>query len=128
NPTVNFHGERRSNATHASTTDPQALLYRKGARREAKLCYQGHVLMENRHGLAVDGCLTPGSADDFPLTSLGDETGRGLAIRDGRRSTSSLGSPNPGEAPGRSLAARQLPESQGKSWRRRDMRCLRGDH
>src|SRR6267143_6761375 len=59
NPTVNFHGERRSNATHASTTDPQALLYRKGARREAKLCYQGHVLMENRHGLAVDGCLTP---------------------------------------------------------------------
>src|SRR5439155_1647405 len=51
--------ERRRNATHASTTDPQALLYRKGARREAKLCYQGHVLMENRHGLAVDGCLTP---------------------------------------------------------------------
>jgi transposase len=44
NPTVNFHGERRSNATHASTTDPQALLYRKGDRREAKLCYQGHVL------------------------------------------------------------------------------------
>jgi len=40
NPTVNFHGERRRNATHSSTTDPQALLYRKGARREAKLCYQ----------------------------------------------------------------------------------------
>src|SRR5207249_2643495 len=55
NPTVNFHGERRRNATHASTTDPQALLYRKGARREAKLCYQGHVLMENRHGLAAAG-------------------------------------------------------------------------
>ncbi len=58
NPTVNFHGERRSNATHASRTDPQAMLYRKGAGREAKLCYQGHVLMENRHGLAIDGCLT----------------------------------------------------------------------
>jgi transposase len=58
NPTVNFHGERRSNATHASTTDSQALLYRKSARREARLCYQGHVLRENRHGLAVDGCLT----------------------------------------------------------------------
>src|SRR5712664_1113632 len=55
NPTVNFHGERRRNATHASTTDPQALLYRKGARREAKLCYQGHVLTENRPGLAVEG-------------------------------------------------------------------------
>jgi hypothetical protein len=60
---VNFHGERRSNATHASTTDPQALLYRKGDRREAKLCYQGHVLMENRHGLAVDGRLT--AADGY---------------------------------------------------------------
>src|SRR5262249_24826572 len=59
NPTVNFHGERRSNATHTSTTDPQARLYRKGKRREAKLCYQGHVLMENRHGLAVAGCLPP---------------------------------------------------------------------
>src|SRR5215813_6227869 len=58
NPTVNFHGERRSNATHASTTDPQARLYRRSDGREAKLCYQGHVLMENRHGLAVDGCLT----------------------------------------------------------------------
>src|SRR5258705_425665 len=58
NPTVNFHGERRSNATHVSTTDPQARLYRKGAGREAKLCYQGHVLMENRSGLAVDGRLT----------------------------------------------------------------------
>jgi transposase len=58
NPTVNFHGERRSNATHASTTDPDARLFRKGDAHEAKLCYQGHVLMENRHGLAVDGTLT----------------------------------------------------------------------
>jgi transposase len=59
NPTVNFHGERRSNATHASTTDPDARLFRKGDSHEAKLFYQGHVLMENRHGLAVDGTLTP---------------------------------------------------------------------
>src|SRR5262244_872974 len=59
NPTVNFHGERRSNATHASTTDPEARLFRKGDSHEAKLYYQGHVLMENRHGLAVDGSLTP---------------------------------------------------------------------
>ena len=58
NPTVNFHGERRSNATHASTTDPEARLIRKGVGREAKLSYHGHVLMENRHGLAVDGCVT----------------------------------------------------------------------
>src|SRR5262245_21613056 len=59
NPTVNFHGERRSNATHASTTDPEARLFRKGRGHEAKLYYQGHVLMDNRHGLAVDGQLTP---------------------------------------------------------------------
>src|SRR5215475_3240272 len=59
NPTVNFHGERRSNATHASTTDPEARLARKGQQHEAKLCYTGHVLMENRHGLAVAGCVLP---------------------------------------------------------------------
>ena len=57
NPTVNFHGERRSNTTHASTTDPDTRLTRKGDRQEAKLCYTGHVLMENRHGLAVGGCV-----------------------------------------------------------------------
>jgi transposase len=58
NPTVNFHGEQRRNATHASTTDPDARLYRKSHGHEAKLCYQGHVLMENRQGLAVAGCVT----------------------------------------------------------------------
>ncbi|MGQ0572081.1 MAG: transposase, partial [Armatimonadota bacterium] len=58
NPTVNFRGEARSNATHESTTDPQARLYRKGPGREAKLCYMGHVLMENRHGLVVDAQVT----------------------------------------------------------------------
>ena len=53
NPTVDFRGERRSNATHASTTDPDARLAKKAQGREATLCYQGHLLMENRHGLAV---------------------------------------------------------------------------
>jgi len=61
NPTVNFHGERRRNTTHASTTDPDARLFRKGNSHEAKLCYQGHVLMENRYGLAVDAELTQAS-------------------------------------------------------------------
>lgn len=56
NPEVDFHGERRLNETHASTTDPQARLYRKGPGKEAKLCFMGHVLMENRHGLV----FTPG--------------------------------------------------------------------
>ena len=58
NPDANFRGERRSNATHASTTDPDAKLYRKGPGQEAKLCFLGHALMENRSGLLVDTCLT----------------------------------------------------------------------
>jgi len=53
-----FHSEKRTNATHQSTTDPQAKLYRKGMGKEAKLCYLGHVLMENRNGLVVDARLT----------------------------------------------------------------------
>ncbi len=58
NPTVNFHGERRTNATHQSTTDPDARLAKKTQGSEAKLAYRGHVLMENRHGLVVDAELT----------------------------------------------------------------------
>lgn len=53
-----FRGEKRSNETHASTTDPDARLYRKGNGRESVLCYMGHALMENRHGLAVAGTVT----------------------------------------------------------------------
>src|SRR5438105_7927767 len=53
-----FHGETRSNETHASTTDPDARLYRKGPGQPAKLAYLGHVLMENRHALVVDTRLT----------------------------------------------------------------------
>ncbi len=53
NPTVNFHGPRRRNDTHQSTTDPQARLARKGLGKEAQLCHSAHVLMENRHGLCV---------------------------------------------------------------------------
>lgn len=54
NPEVDFHGEKRRNDTHASTTDPDSRLYRKGKGKEAKLSYMGHVLMENRNGLVVD--------------------------------------------------------------------------
>ena len=59
NPTINFHGEKRSNETHQSTTDPEAMLCRKGKGKEAKLGYAGHLLMENRNGLAVLACVTP---------------------------------------------------------------------
>jgi len=54
NPTVNFHGQKRSNATHQSTTDPEALLAKKGKGKEAHLSFMGHALMENRNGLLVD--------------------------------------------------------------------------
>lgn len=59
NPTVNFRGERRTNATHQSTTDPEARLAKKGPGQPAKLAYHGHVCMENRHGLVIDTILTP---------------------------------------------------------------------
>ena len=58
NPTVNFHGEARRNDTHQSTTDPDAMLARKGQGKEAKLSYAGHVLLDNRHGLVANVCVT----------------------------------------------------------------------
>ena len=58
NPTVNFHGQKRSNETHQSITDPDSMLCRKGKGKEAKLGYAGHLLMENRNGLAVAACVT----------------------------------------------------------------------
>ena len=64
NPTVNFHGEKRSNATHVSTTDPEAQLARKGHGKEAKLCFSAHVVMENRNGL----CVAVSVADANPAT------------------------------------------------------------
>jgi transposase len=57
----NFHKEKRSNETHESTTDPEARLYRKSDGQPARLCYMGHALMENRHGLAVAGGVSQAS-------------------------------------------------------------------
>jgi len=58
NPTVNFHGQQRSNETHQSSTDPEARLAKKGNGKEAHLACAGHVLMEHRHGLVVGFELT----------------------------------------------------------------------
>ena len=58
NPSINFHGEHRTNDTHQSMTDPEAMLARKGKGKEARLCLAGHVLMENRTGLVVDVVVT----------------------------------------------------------------------
>lgn len=70
NPTVDFREEKRSNATHASTTDPDAMLYRKGSGMEARLCFIGHGLMENRSGLLVDARLTRVSGHAERLAAL----------------------------------------------------------
>ena len=70
NPTVDFHGERRSNATHESTTDPEARLCRKGKGREAKLAYVGNLLMDNREGLAVAAQVSIGTGDAETLGAL----------------------------------------------------------
>jgi len=75
NPTVNFHGEKRSNETHQSTTDPEALLAKKGAGKEARLCYSANALMENRNTLLVDFQVEPadGRAERRAAIAMTDE-------------------------------------------------------
>jgi transposase len=75
----NFHKEKRSNETHQSTTDPPARLYKKGDGQPAKLCYMGHALMENRHGLAVGGGISQatGTAERETALALIDGRDRG---------------------------------------------------
>jgi len=63
NAEVQWHGQKRSNDTHASTADPDARLYRKSHNTAATLCYTGHLLMENRHALIVDAEVT--TADGY---------------------------------------------------------------
>jgi transposase len=70
NEEVDFRGEKRSNQTHGSSSDPDAMLYRKGSGMEAKLCYIGHTLMENRNGLLVDARLTRVSGHAERLAAL----------------------------------------------------------
>jgi transposase len=70
NAETDFRGETRSNGTHASTTDPDAKLYRKGPGMEARLAFLGHALMENRNGLLVDACLTPAGGHAERLAAL----------------------------------------------------------
>jgi len=81
NPTVDFRGQKRRNDTHESRTDPDARLFRKGRSLTSQLCYLGHVLMDNRHGLATDAMVTiaGGSAErDAALTMLKRRKRKGL--------------------------------------------------
>jgi transposase len=84
-----FHGEKRSNETHESTTDPEARLYKKGDGQPAKLCYMGHALMENRHGLAVGGGVShaTGTAERQEALALIDRRQRKRRRRIARRIT-----------------------------------------
>ena len=65
-----FHGEKRKNDTHSSTTDPDARLFRKGAGKEAKLCHMGHLMIENRNGLIVDARVTEANGTAERETAL----------------------------------------------------------
>jgi transposase len=78
----NFRGEKRSNETHESTTDPDARLYRKGDGRESRLCYMGHAVMENRNGLAICGEVThaTGTAEREVVLAWIDERPSGRRI------------------------------------------------
>jgi transposase len=76
NADANFRGETRSNATHVSATDPDAKLYRKGPGMEARLCFLGHALMENRSGLLVGACLTPANGHAERIAALAMIEGR----------------------------------------------------
>jgi len=79
NPEVDFHGEKRRNDTHQSTTDPEAMLAKKGKGKEARLCFMGHILMENRNGLVVDVAMTQatGTAErEAALEMLGKIPGK----------------------------------------------------
>jgi transposase len=82
NPTINFHGESRRNDTHQSTTDPDALLARKGNGREAKLSYAGHVLLDNRYGLVANVCVTAatGTAEREAALVLLDEAPQAVTV------------------------------------------------
>ncbi len=83
NAEVNFHGQKRSNATHASTTDPEARLFKKGQWQAAKLYHTGHAVTENRHGLVMAVTVTQAAGDAEPAAAemLVDEVKARLGVR-----------------------------------------------
>ena len=75
NPSVDFRKQRRTNDTHASRTDPDARLYKKSRGAESKLCYMGHLMIDNRHGLATNACVTiaSGTAEREAAVQMADK-------------------------------------------------------
>jgi hypothetical protein len=95
NAEVDFRGEKRCNDTRESYTDPDCRLYKKGEGQQAKLCYLGHLMMENRNGFVVEGQVTPasGSAEREAAAEMVE------ALRgEGRKAISALMPARPGEA------------------------------
>jgi hypothetical protein len=88
---VGFHGEKRSNETHQSRTDPDARLYKKGAGQAARLCYLEHAVMENRHGLLVDFLVTTASITaEWPNAITPSRTTTAMVATTKRYSTTSF--------------------------------------
>jgi transposase len=120
NPTVNFHGEKRSNETHQSTTDPEAKLARKGNNQPAKLSYLANALMENRNGLLVDLRVEPatGYGERVGALAMLDGGPRWMAERFGTpatRSVSASGSESKRSSAGRRPSrASGRPDSEGR--------------
>ncbi len=109
---MDFREERRSNETHASTTDPEARLLRKGPGQEARMAFLGHALMENRHGLLMDFTVSPatGTAERDAVPELLD----GVRERGYRPRTLGAGTRRLGE---RSPCQRQsLLDKQHSCW------------
>src|SRR5262249_10261482 len=124
---ANFHGQKRKNDTHASTTDPDCRLYRKAAGREAKLCYMGHATMENRHGLAVAGMVTLATgtaerrASEPMLKAKVKKLGRRITVGEDKAYDTADHVTN--------LRAINVTPPRGRSWtveRRQEMRASRG--
>jgi len=86
NPTVNFRGEKRRNDTHQSTTDPESVLYRKAAGKEARMCFGAHFLMENRHGLCADFTIHNPITEPEPVVAL-QQLDNHVSLHEGVRAT-----------------------------------------
>ena len=102
-----FHGEKRKNDTHSSTTDPDARLFRKGAGKEAKLCHMGHLLTENRNGLIVDARLTAANGTAERTTALDmieDNAGPGSTVGGDRAMIPPISSPVAASAAARRMS------------------------
>src|SRR6266545_1079894 len=113
NPEVQWHGQKRSNDTHASTTDPASRLYRKSFNTAATLCYSGHLLMENRNALIVDAELT--TADGYAERATAIDLLGGAPSPETRDTTPAGSSPRPGRWGSRPTSRRTTPANDPRS-------------